>query len=61
MAGLVARGLSNRAIARELVIAEATAERRLGNVYAKLGLASRAQLAVWALEHGLPQGPLGPG
>jgi predicted ATPase/DNA-binding CsgD family transcriptional regulator len=53
---LVARGLSNRAIARELVITEATAERHIGNVFAKLGLASRAQLAVWALEHGLLQG-----
>jgi predicted ATPase/DNA-binding CsgD family transcriptional regulator len=53
---LVARGLSNRAIARELVITEATAERHIGNVFAKLGLASRAQLAVWALEHGFLQG-----
>ena len=62
VAALVAGGLSNRAIARELVITEATAERHLGNVYAKLGLASRAQLAVWALEHGLaPRGPLRPG
>ena len=61
VAALVARGLSNRAIARELVITEATAERHLGNVFAKLGLASRAQLAVWALEHGLgPQGPHAP-
>ena len=49
----MARGLSNRAIARELVITEATAERHIGNVFAKLGLASRAQLAVWAHEHGL--------
>ncbi len=56
VAALVARGLSNRAIARELVITEATAERHIGNVFAKLGLASRAQLAVWALEHGLLQG-----
>ena len=54
----MAGGLSNRAIARELVITEATAERHLGNVFAKLGLASRAQLAVWALEHGL--GPRAP-
>jgi DNA-binding NarL/FixJ family response regulator len=58
VAALVARGLSNRAIAQELVITEATTERHLGNIFAKLGLASRAQLAVWALEHGLvPQRP----
>ncbi len=56
VAALVARGLSNRAIARDLVITEATAERHIGNVFAKLGLASRAQLAVWAVEHGLLQG-----
>jgi non-specific serine/threonine protein kinase len=53
VAVLVARGLSNRAIARELVITEATAERHTGNIFAKLGLDSRAQLAVWAIEHGL--------
>ena len=56
VAALVARGLSNRAIASELVITEATAERHIGNVFAKLGLASRAQLAVWAVKHGLVQG-----
>jgi len=58
VAALVARGLSNRAIARDLVITEATAERHIGNVFAKLGLASRAQLAVWAVKHGLLQGNL---
>jgi DNA-binding CsgD family transcriptional regulator len=62
VAALVARGLTNRAIAQELVITEATAERHLGHVYAKLGLASRAQLAVWALQHGLgPHEPQRPG
>jgi DNA-binding CsgD family transcriptional regulator len=59
VAALVARGLSNRAIAGELVITEATAERHIGNVFAKLGLGSRAQLAIWAHEYGLapPQRP----
>jgi DNA-binding NarL/FixJ family response regulator len=55
VAALVAQGLSNRAIARELVITEATAERHIGNAFAKLGLASRSQLAVWAVGHGLLQ------
>jgi predicted ATPase/DNA-binding CsgD family transcriptional regulator len=53
VATLVARGLSNRAIAHELVITEATAERHVGNIFVKLSLASRAQLAVWSVEHGL--------
>jgi predicted ATPase/DNA-binding CsgD family transcriptional regulator len=53
---LVARGLSNRAIARELVITEATTERHVGNVFSKLGFTSRAQLAVWAVNNGLLRG-----
>jgi len=53
VAALVGRGLSNRAIARQLVITEATAERHIGNVFAKLGLASRTQAALWAVEHKL--------
>src|SRR5262249_52765180 len=36
VAVLVARGLSNRAIAQELVIADATVERHIGNIFAKL-------------------------
>jgi DNA-binding CsgD family transcriptional regulator len=58
VAAQVARGLTNRAIAAELVITEATAERHIRNIFDKLGLASRAQLAIWAHEHGLaPQRP----
>jgi len=53
VAALVAGGLSNRAIAAELVITEATTERHIRNIFDKLGLTSRAQLAVWAHEHGL--------
>jgi len=58
VAALVARGLSNRAIAAELVITEATTERHIRNIFDKLGLGSRAQLAVWAHAHGLaPERP----
>jgi non-specific serine/threonine protein kinase len=53
VAALVAGGLSNRAIAAQLVITEATTERHLRNIFDKLGLTSRAQLAVWSHEHGL--------
>ncbi len=48
MAGLLARGLGNRAIAAEFVNTEAMAERHIRNIFDKLGLASRAQLAIWA-------------
>jgi non-specific serine/threonine protein kinase len=46
---LVARGLTNRQIADQLVIAERTAESHVCNALAKLGLRSRVQLTAWAL------------
>lgn len=52
----VARGLSNQAIADELGIAERTARTHVSNVLAKLGLASRTQAALFAVEHGLGGG-----
>lgn len=50
---LVARGWTNRQIAEELVISERTVEAHVANIFNKLGLASRIQIAAWALEHGL--------
>jgi predicted ATPase/DNA-binding CsgD family transcriptional regulator len=55
VATLVARGLSNRQIAEELVFGERTAEAHVGHCLAKLGLTSRTQLATWAATHGLLQ------
>ena len=49
----VARGLSNRAIADELGMAERTARTHVSNILAKLGLSSRTQAALFAVEHGL--------
>ena len=58
----VARGLSNKAIADELGIAERTARTHVSNILAKLGLASRTQAALFAVQHGLvPGGGSGPG
>ncbi|PZG19697.1 LuxR C-terminal-related transcriptional regulator [Nonomuraea aridisoli] len=51
IAGLLTRGLSNRAIAAELVISPATVARHIANIMEKLGYTSRAQIAVWAAEH----------
>jgi predicted ATPase/DNA-binding CsgD family transcriptional regulator len=51
IAGLLTRGLSNRAIAEELVISPATVARHIANIMEKLGYTSRAQIAVWAAEH----------
>ncbi|HEY7144445.1 MAG TPA: LuxR C-terminal-related transcriptional regulator [Streptosporangiaceae bacterium] len=50
IAALIARGLSNRGIAGELVISPATAARHVANIFTKLGLRSRAQVAAWVAE-----------
>ncbi|MFQ6170707.1 LuxR C-terminal-related transcriptional regulator [Oryzobacter sp. R7] len=56
----VARGASNRDVARELVISEKTVSRHLANVYAKAGVSSRTAAAAWAREHGIDAAPLAP-
>ena len=50
---LVGRGLSNKEIAAELVITERTARTYVSNLLGKLGLASRTQAALYAVEHHL--------
>jgi len=49
----VARGLSNKAIAKELWITEQTVKFHLGNVYRKLDVANRTEAARWTLAKGL--------
>jgi DNA-binding CsgD family transcriptional regulator/Tfp pilus assembly protein PilF len=51
IARLIAKGLSNREIADELVISPATAARHVANILAKLGFSSRTQVASWATRH----------
>ena len=50
---LVARGLSNRDIAKTLVISPRTAEHHVQHIYAKIGVSTRASAAMFAMEHGL--------
>ncbi|MFE3054095.1 response regulator transcription factor [Nocardia sp. NPDC059239] len=47
---LVARGLSNKAIAAQLVISQRTAEGHVEHILTKLGFTSRLQIATWAAE-----------
>ncbi len=49
----IARGLSNREIAAELVISGLTVESHVRNILRKLGLERRGQVAAWATQHGL--------
>ena len=50
---LVAAGKTNRDIAVELVISEHTVGRHLQNMYAKLGVSSRAAATAFAFEHSM--------
>lgn len=53
VAVLVARGLTNRQIATELVITERAAAAHIEHILDRLGAGSRAQIAAWAAERGL--------
>lgn len=53
IATAIARGASNKVIARDLAIAETTVKVHVQSVLRKLNLASRVQIAVYASEHGL--------
>jgi DNA-binding NarL/FixJ family response regulator len=45
VATLVSEGLTNRAIAQQLFVTEKTVEMHLANIFAKLGVSSRASVA----------------
>ena len=47
VAVLVARGLTNRQIAEQLVISEKTAAHHVSAILTRLGLGSRAEVAAW--------------
>jgi predicted ATPase/DNA-binding CsgD family transcriptional regulator len=54
IAGLIAEGVTNREIARTLVIAPRTADSHVENILKKLGFTSRSQIATWMTRHRAP-------
>jgi DNA-binding CsgD family transcriptional regulator len=53
VAALIARGRTSKEIADALVITERTADTHATHIRDKLGLGSRAEIAAWAVRHGL--------
>jgi DNA-binding NarL/FixJ family response regulator len=50
---LVARGMSNKLIARRLEISERTVKGHLTRIFERIGVSDRTQAALWARERGL--------
>ena len=50
---LLAEGETNRAIAAELIVSERTVDRHVSNIFAKLGLSTRAAATAYAYKHDL--------
>jgi DNA-binding NarL/FixJ family response regulator len=50
---LLAQGLSNAEIAKELVIETSTVKSHLGRAMTKIGVRDRVQTVVWAYQHGM--------
>ena len=50
VAELIARGLTNREIAAELVLSERTVDAHVEHSRAKLGVRSRTQIATWLMQ-----------
>lgn len=48
----LAKGLTNKEIAQELMISVRTVEAHLRHIYGKLNVSSRTEAALWALENG---------
>ena len=49
---LLAQGLTNKDIAQALILSVRTVEAHLRGIFAKLGVSSRTEAALWAVQHG---------
>jgi DNA-binding CsgD family transcriptional regulator len=50
---LLARGMSNKDIAKKLVISPKTARNHIEHIYAKIGASNRVTASLFAVQHGL--------
>ena len=55
VAALIARGKSNGEIAEALVLGKRTIETHVANIFTKLGIDSRREIAAWAANNGLTE------
>jgi two-component system nitrate/nitrite response regulator NarL len=53
----IVTGRSNREIGREFSIGERTVKQHLTNIFNKIGVSSRLELAAFAVNNHLPQAP----
>lgn len=51
---LLSQGITNKEIAQALFLSVRTVEAHLRNIYGKLGVASRTEAAIWAVNHAYP-------
>ena len=51
--GLIVKGYPNREIAKEFSLSEETVKRHLSNIFDKLGMSTRLELAIFAIAHKL--------
>lgn len=56
---LVGQGKSNKEIAAELFISVNTVKVHLGNIFSKIGVASRTEATLYAIEQGIVKSPAG--